>query len=134
MAAKFYIKQFKPTDTYGPLFVRLQSRKHGIDYRYSIHMEAKIDAWNKAHEKQSNMDKFRDKEPEMWAKLDKLKSTLNTILEEKTVPSKEQVQTIINEVVYADVLKEQQEALAKAKAAEEEAKRVTLNKYVDKFI
>ena len=80
------------------------------------------------------MDKFRDKEPEMWAKLGKLKSTLNTILEEKTVPSKEQVQTIINEVVYADVLKEQQEALAKDKAAEEEAKRVTLNKYVDKFI
>ena len=134
MAAKFYIKQIKPTDKYGPLFVRLQSRKHAIDYRYSIHMEAKIDLWNEAAKNQKVMDRFRDKEPDMWAKLDKLKNTLNTLVAGETAPSKEQVQTIINEIVYADVIKEQEEALAKAKAAEEEAKRVTLNKYMDQFI
>lgn len=44
------------------------------------------------------------------------------------------MRTIINETVYADVLKEQAEALAKAKAAEEEAKRMTLAKYIDQFI
>ena len=120
MAAKFYIKQIKPTDKYGPLFVRLQSRKHAIDYRYSIHMEAKIDLWNEAAKNQKVMDRFRDKEPDMWAKLDKLKNTLNTLVAGETAPSKEQVQTIINEIVYADVIKEQEEALAKAKAAEKE--------------
>lgn len=80
------------------------------------------------------MDKFRDKEPAIWAKLDKLKQTLNSIMGEDTAPAKERIQTVINEIVYADVLKEQEEALAKAKAAEEEARRVTLNKYMDQFL
>lgn len=70
----------------------------------------------------------------MWAKIDKLKATLDTLLAGDTAPTKEKMRTIINETVYADVLKEQAEALAKAKAAEEEAKRMTLAKYIDQFI
>ena len=134
MAAKYYIKAKEGDKGYTTLFVRLQSRKHAIDYRYSTHMEVNIPAWQKAEGDAKAMERFRDKEPALWAKLDKLKNTLNTVLEEKTAPSKERVTTIINEIVYADVLKEQEEALAKAKAAEEEAKRVTLNKYMDQFI
>lgn len=78
--------------------------------------------------------KFREKEPAMWAKLDKLKVTLDSLITGDKAPSKEQMRTVINETVFADVLKEQEEALAKAKAAEEEATRVTLNKYMDQFL
>ncbi len=134
MAAKYYIKAKSGESGFTTLFVRIQSRKHAIDYRYSTHMEVNIATWQKAETDVKAMKKFREKEPEMWAKLDKMKSTLDTILSEGTAPTKERVTTIINEIVYADVLKEQEEALAKAKAAEEEAKRVTLNKYMDQFI
>lgn len=66
--------------------------------------------------------------------MDKLKVTLDSLITGDKAPSKEQMRTVIYETVFADVLKEQEEALAKAKAAEEEAKRVTLNKYMDQFI
>lgn len=134
MAAKYYIKTPKPKDTYVTIFVRVQSRKFGIDYRYSTHIEMKKAMWEKMEEKPELIEKYREKEPEVFAKLDKLKQTINTILGGDKAPSKEQVQTVINEVVYADVLKEQAETLAKAKAAEEEAKRMTLAKYIDGFI
>ena len=134
MATSFYIKAREDEKGYATLFVRVQSTKLKINHRLSTHMEVNIPSWFKAEKDVKAMKKFREKEPEMWAKLDKLKSTLDTILNEGTAPSKERVTTIINEIVYADVLKEQEEALAKAKAAEEEAKRVTLNKYMDKFI
>lgn len=134
MAAKFYIKAKEGEKGYSDIFVRLQSRKFGFDYRYTTHIEVDIATWQKAEKDRKAMDKFRDKEPAIWAKLDKLKQTLNSIMGEDTAPAKERIQTVINEIVYADVLKEQEEALAKAKAAEEEARRVTLNKYMDQFL
>ena len=134
MATSFYIKAAEDEKGYATLFVRVQSTKLKINHRLSTHMEVNIPSWYKAEKDVKAMKKFREKEPAMWAKLDKLKSTLDTLLTEGTAPSKERVVTIINEIVYADVLKEQEEALAKAKAAEEEAKRVTLNKYMDQFI
>ena len=134
MATSFYIKAAEDEKGYATLFVRVQSTKLKINHRLSTHMEVNIPSWYKAEKDVKAMKRFREKEPAMWAKLDKLKSTLDTLLTEGTAPSKERVVTIINEIVYADVLKEQEEALAKAKAAEEEAKRVTLNKYMDQFI
>ena len=134
MATSFFITP-KPKETsYTTLFVRLQSRKLGINYKMTTNMEVDIDTWNAANKDVKAMRKFRDKEPAMWRKIDQLKSTLDTLISGDTAPTKEQMRTIITEIVYADVLKEQEEALAKAKAAEEEAKRVTLNKYMDQFI
>ena len=134
MATSFFITPKPEATGYTTLFVRLQSRKLGINYKMTTNMEVGISTWQKAEKDLKAMKKFREKEPAMWAKLDKLKVTLDTLISGNTAPSKEQMRTIIGEVVYADVLKEQEEALAKAKAADEEAKRVTLNKYMDKFI
>jgi len=134
MATSFYIKAKPEEKGFATLFVRVQSFKLKVNHRLSTHMEVSIPTWYKAESDVKAMKKFREKEPAMWAKLDKMKNTLDTILSEGTAPTKEKVVTIINEIVYADVLKEQEEALAKAKAAEEEAKRMTLAKYIDGFI
>ena len=133
MATSFFLRT-KETQGYTTLFVRLQSRKLGINYKLSTNLEVDIKAWQKAQDSAQALQKFQTKEPKLWAKLDKLKQTLDTLLSGDEVPSKEKMRTIIDETVYADILKEQEEALAKAKAAEEAAKRITLNKYMDKLI
>lgn len=134
MATSFFITPKPKATGYTTLFVRLQSRKLKINYKMTTNLEVDIATWQKADHDLKAMKKFREKEPGMWAKIDKLKATLDTLLAGDTAPTKEKMRTIINETVYADVLKEQAEALAKAKAAEEEAKRMTLAKYIDQFI
>lgn len=134
MATSFFITPKPKATGYTTLFVRLQSRKLKINYKMTTNLEVDIATWQKADQDLKAMKKFREKEPGMWAKIDKLKATLDTLLAGDTAPTKEKMRTIINETVYADVLKEQAEALAKAKAAEEEAKRMTLAKYIDQFI
>ena len=133
MATSFFLRT-KETQGYTTLFVRLQSRKLGINYKLSTNLEVDIKAWQKAQESAQALQKFQAKEPKLWAKLDKLKQTLDTLLSGDEAPSKEKMRTIIDETVYADILKEQEEALAKAKAAEEAANRVTLNKYMDQLL
>lgn len=133
MATSFFLRT-KETQGYTTLFVRLQSRKLGINYKLSTNLEVDIKAWEKAQESAQALQKFHAKEPKLWAKLDKLKQTLDTILSGDEVPSKEKMRTIIDETVYADILKEHEEALAKAKAAEEAARRVTLNKFMDQLL
>ena len=134
MATSFFITPKPEATGFTTLFVRLQSRKLKINYKMTTNMEVDITTWQKAEQDLKAMKRFREKDPAMWAKLDKLKVTLDTLISGDKAPSKEQMRTVITEIVYADVLKEQEEALAKAKAAEEEAKRVTLNKYMDQFI
>ena len=134
MATSFFISPRPKEEKYTTLFVRLQSRKLGINYKMSTNMEVDIATWNKAGEDVKAMKAFRKNESAMWAKIDKLQATLDTLISGDKAPSKEQMRTIISEIVYADILQEQEEALAKAKAAEEEARRVTLNKYMDQFI
>ena len=134
MATSFFITPKPKATGYTTLFVRLQSRKLKINYKMTTNLEVDIATWQKADQDLKAMKKFREKEPGMWAKIDKLKATLDTLLAGDTAPTKEKMRTIINETVYADILKEQAEALAKAKAAEEEAKRMTLAKYIDQFI
>ena len=70
MAAKFYIKAKEGEKGYSDIFVRLQSRKFGFDYRYTTHIEVDIATWQKAEKDRKAMDKFRDKEPAIWAGMD----------------------------------------------------------------
>lgn len=134
MSASFFIRAKSTESGYTTLFVRMQSRKLAYDLRFSTHLEVHIATWRKAEKDVKAMKKFREKDPAIWAKLDKLQQTLNSVTSRDKKPTPEEIQTIISEIVYSDVLKDQQEALAKAKAAEEEAQRVTLNKYIDQFI
>ena len=101
MATSFFLRT-KETQGYTTLFVRLQSRKLGINYKLSTNLEVDIKAWQKAQESAQALQKFQAKEPKLWAKLDKLKQTLDTLLSGDEAPSKEKMRTIIDETVYAD--------------------------------
>ena len=96
MATSFFLRT-KETQGYTTLFVRLQSRKLGINYKLSTNLEVDIKAWQKAQDSAQALQKFQAKEPKLWAKLDKLKQTLDTLLSGDEVPSKEKMRTIIDE-------------------------------------
>lgn len=63
--------------------------------------------------------------------MDKIKVIFDTLLTGNIPPTKEKMRAIINEIVYADILKEQDETLAKA--TERKAKRIILNNFINQL-
>ena len=132
MPAFFEIRT-KETKGYTTLYVRLQSRKHSVNYKMSTGLEVDITAWNKAKKSAQAMNSYHDKNPELWGKLDKLKLTLNALLDGQQAPSKEEMKQAINNVMHESVKEEKKKAKEDAKKAEEEKKRVTIDQYIDDF-
>ena len=50
------------------LFVRLQSRKHGINYKVASALEVDILAWNKSKKSSTTLNNFREANPELTLK------------------------------------------------------------------
>lgn len=133
MATEFKIRT-KETKGYTSLIVRCQSKAHGIDYRLSSGLEVDIQAWNKSKKTPTTLKNFRDANPDLTAKMDAIKRSLDSALKRETLLTKEEMREIIESVVYAEA-REAQKRKADEKARKEaEAKRMTLNKYIDLYI
>ena len=129
MATEFKIRT-KSKGGFTSLIVRCQSRVHGIDYRMVSGLEVDAKAWRNSRKSPTTKQNFRDAHPDLTAKMDAIKSNLDTALKRKDPPTKEEVREIIDAIVYAEAraaAKQKQEAKAKAEA---ELNRMTLNKYI----
>ena len=116
------------------LFVRLQSRKHGINYKVASALTVDIAAWNKSNKTNTTLNNFRQSNPDLTIKMDTIKRNLDSTLKNETPLTKEEMREIIDAVVYAEA-REAQKRKAEEKARKEaEAKRMTLNKYIDLYI
>ena len=113
----FFEIRSKETKGYTTLYVRLQSRLHKVNYKMSTGLEVEISAWNKAKKSSTAMNSYHDKNPELWGKLDRLKLTLNSLLDGDKAPTKEEMKQAINTVMHAPVQEEK-------KRAQEQAKKV----------
>ena len=51
------------------LFVRLQSRKHGINYKVASALEVDILAWNKSKKSSTTLNNFREANPDLTLKM-----------------------------------------------------------------
>ena len=129
----FFEIRSKETKGYTTLYVRLQSRLHKVNYKMSTGLEVEIPAWNKAKKSATAMNSYHDKNPELWGKLDRLKLTLNALLDGDKAPTKEEMKQAINMVMHAPVQEEKKKAKEAAQKAEEEKKRITIDKYIDDF-
>lgn len=133
MATEFKIRT-KETKGYTSLIVRCQSKALGIDYRLSSGLDVDIQAWNKSKKTPTTLKNFRDANPDLTAKMDAIKRSLDSALKRETLLTKEEMREIIESIVYAEV-REAQKRKAEEKARKEaEAKRMTLNKYIDLYI
>ena len=132
MATSFFLMTTEKKGS-ATLFVRLQSRIHGINYKVASGLEVDIQAWNKSKKSNTTLNNFRDANPVLTGKMDTIKRNLDTTLKQEMPITKEEMREIIDSVVYAEAraAKKRREEEQAQKEAEE--KRMTLNKYISKY-
>ena len=118
----FFEIRTKETKGYATLFVRLQSRPLGVNYKMSTGLEVDIPSWNKAKKSSQAMTAYQDKNPDLWSKLNRLKLTLNSMLDGNVAPTKEEMKQAINTVLHEPVKEDKKRAQEEAKKVEEEKK------------
>ena len=133
MATSFFITP-KEEKGFTNLFVRLQSRRLAFNYKMSSNMEVDIKTWTAGTANTRALQRYRTNDPKLWAKLDRIKQSLDSLCKKDEAPTKEQMRQIIDDIVYKEVEAEKKESIKKAKEAEEKANKMTLNKYIDEFI
>ena len=133
MANEFKIRT-KGTKGFTSLIVRCQSRALGIDYRMTSGLEVDIQAWNKSKKSNTTLTNYRNSNPDLTAKMDAIKKSLDAALKRDTPITKEEMREIIDSVVYADARAEQKKRKEEQAKKEAEAKRMTLNKYIKAYI
>ena len=101
MATEFKIRT-KETKGFTSLIVRCQSRALGIDYRMTSGLEVDIQAWNKSKKSNTTLTNYRNSNPDLTAKMDAIKKSLDAALKRDTPITKEEMREIIDSVVYAD--------------------------------
>ena len=132
MATSFFTMT---TETKGEatLFVRLQSRKHSINYKVASALTIDIQAWNKSKKSSITLNNFRSTYPELTEKMDRIKKNLDSTLKRDKPITKEEMREIIDAVAYAEAREAQKRKEEEKAKKEAEAKRITLNKYIDLY-
>lgn len=116
------------------LFVRLQSRKLGINYKVATPLDVDVQAWNKSKKSSVTLKNFRDAYPDLTEKMDKITRVLDDTLSRETPITKAEMREMIDAVVYAEA-RDAQKRRKEEKAKEEaEKNRMTLNKYIASYI
>jgi integrase len=116
------------------LFVRLQSRKHGINYKVASALSVDIQAWNKSKKSSTTMNNFRNAYPELTEKMDAIRKSLDLTLNNDSPITKDEMRGIIDSIVYAEAKAAQKKKAEEKAKKEEEAKRMTLNKFIKMYI
>ena len=132
MATSFFTMT---TETKGEatLFVRLQSRKHSINYKVASALTIDIQAWNKSKKSSITLNNFRSTYPELTEKMDRIKKNLDSTLKRDKPITKEEMREIIDAVAYAEAREAQKRKEEEKAKKEAEAKRITLNKFIDLY-
>lgn len=133
MATSFFLMT-NETKGNATLFVRLQSRKHSINYKVASALSVDIQAWNKSKKSNTTMNNFRNANPDLTAKMDCIRKNLDDTLKRETPITKEEMREIIDSVIYAEARAAEKMRKEEQKKKEAEAKRMTLNKYIKAYI
>ena len=107
MATSFFLMTTEKKGN-ATLFVRLQSRKHGINYKVASALDVDILAWNKSKKSSTTLNNFREANPDLTLKMDTIKRNLDATLKRDTPITKDEMREIIDAVVYAEARAAQQ--------------------------
>lgn len=132
MATSFFLMTTEKKGN-ATLFVRLQSRKHGINYKVASGLEVDIQAWNKSKKSNITLNNYREANPELTIKTDTIKRNLDATLKRNTPITKEEMREIIDAVVFAEAREAQKKRNEEKARAEAEKSRMTLNKFIDMY-
>lgn len=133
MATSFFLMT-KKEEGDATLFVRLQSRKLGINYKMATPLVANIQEWNANYGDMKKWRKYSKENPSFCKKVDAIQDELDNTLDNETPITKEEMRQIIENIAYAEA-KEAENRRKEEKAREEaEKNRMTLNKYIDLYL
>jgi len=122
-------------DGLAPIIVRVQSKKYKTQVRQKIGLSIAPRIWEQRKDDRV-MRKYNSNEVVMKAVRDaeEIRLTINEKMDNDVILDKDMVREIINSVVYRKQ-RENEAALREAeRLAEEESKRMTLNKYIRQYI
>ena len=134
MAAILFLGD-KNKDGLAPIIVRVQSKKHKIQVRQQIGLLISPTIWD--NRKNERVMKGYSQNPVIMKTLrdaEEIRLIINRKLDNDVILDKKAVREIINSVVYRRQLEEEAEAAEEAARLEAEANRVTLLKFIDKYI
>ena len=112
------------------LFVRLQSRKHSINYKIATPLVVDIQEWNSSYGDFKKWKKFCKAHVALAAKLDAIQNELDSSLNNETPITKEEMREIVDKIAYAEAREAEQKRKEEKEKQEAEKNRMTLNKYI----
>ena len=135
MACTFIIKKDVKSGM-TPVMLKVRSRKLNVDVRQTLKVEVDAYKWNNAHSTPNALANFRKSQygQPIFAILDKIAADIEAELTKGVAVTADQVRKMSEDVIFAEQRKKDEEILKAQAAQEAEAKRVTLNKYIKKYI
>ena len=112
------------------LFVRLQSRKHSINYKIATPLVVDIQEWNSSYGDFKKWKKFCKAHVALAAKLDAIQNELDSSLNNETPITKEEMREIVDKIAHAEAREAEQKRKEEKERQEAEKNRMTLNKYI----
>lgn len=133
MAATFYVRT-KKANGFATLFVRLQSSKQHVDIKQKTPIEVNFTTWKNAQKGPTARDNFRKANPELCAKMDRIKAALELTESREIGITPDEMKAIINDAFYREQKAKEAKEAEEAAKAEEEAKRMTLTSFMDSYV
>ena len=117
------------------IFARVRSRKLNLDYKIDTLMQVDIAAWKKSQTSADALSKFRKSADgqKLYSKLDLIQDTIDSRLKKGEALAIEQSRKLIEDIIYKEMREEAERQKADEKRKAEEARRMTLNKYIHTY-
>jgi len=134
MATKFYIRTSARKGLV-PVFVRVRSTAQNVEIRQATPLSVLAEKWNLNHagDAWNNYISSGDAKV-MYEKMTEIKKQLDMLLDEKVPLDAKKVKKIVDDIYYAEQRAEEARKKEEKRKAAEEARRVTLNKYIERYI
>ena len=117
------------------VYIRVQDPKHKVDVRQATKIQIERRIWETSRDSKN----FRDfyKNPlikKVFDDTDAIRNIIDQRIEDGNIVTKEDVRSIIRDVIYRDEREAAEAAAQEEKRKQEEANRMTLMKYIDNFM
>lgn len=132
MAVSFFIRN-KKADV-STLFVRVRSRVKDYDFKASALIEVDVNAWEKSKKSSNTIKNFRIANKVIFEKLDKIETTLNTLIDSEVMLTSQKIEKTIYEIVYAGQIAEEKERIKQEEEKRKAELAVDLNGYIGRYI
>ena len=134
MACYYYLES-KRKNGLSPIFIRVQDPKNKTDIRQATKLLIEETIWKVSRDSKEYRTYYKiPKFKKIFDDTDEIRNTIDQLIEDGRVLDKDDVRKLISDIIYRDEREATEAAAAEAARLEEEANRVTLMKFIDKYV